>query len=67
MSTLCQSRKRGHNAIEKKYRTNLNAKIELLREGVPSICGSNGGNLEEILMVKATASLASKSMGKRLS
>ncbi|KAG4414296.1 hypothetical protein IFR04_012542, partial [Cadophora malorum] len=32
----CQSRKRGHNAIEKKYRTNLNEKIESLREGVPS-------------------------------
>lgn len=38
-STLCQSRKRGHNAIEKRYRTNLNAKIERLREGVPSLCG----------------------------
>lgn len=38
---LCQSRKRGHNAIEKRYRTNLNAKIESLREGVPSICGQN--------------------------
>ncbi|PVH87708.1 hypothetical protein DL98DRAFT_509907 [Cadophora sp. DSE1049] len=45
-ATLCQSRKRGHNAIEKRYRTNLNAKIELLREGVPSICGPND-NLEE--------------------
>ncbi|KAH6716499.1 hypothetical protein BKA61DRAFT_343393 [Leptodontidium sp. MPI-SDFR-AT-0119] len=36
-----QSRKRGHNAIEKRYRTNLNAKIELLREGIPSIYGPN--------------------------
>ncbi|CZT45882.1 uncharacterized protein RSE6_06239 [Rhynchosporium secalis] len=43
-----QSKKRGHNAIEKRYRTNLNAKIESLREGVPSLCGpsSNGGEEE---------------------
>lgn len=34
---LCQSRKRGHNAIEKRYRTNLNEKIVLLRESVPSL------------------------------
>ncbi|PBP20726.1 helix-loop-helix DNA-binding domain-containing protein [Diplocarpon rosae] len=40
-STLCQSRKRGHNAIEKRYRTNLNAKIECLRKGVPSLCVSD--------------------------
>ncbi|KAH6713836.1 hypothetical protein DL95DRAFT_446671 [Leptodontidium sp. 2 PMI_412] len=40
-NALCQSRKRGHNAIEKRYRTNLNAKIESLREGVPSLCGPN--------------------------
>ncbi|PBP21885.1 helix-loop-helix DNA-binding domain-containing protein [Diplocarpon rosae] len=40
-STLCQSRKRGHNAIEKRYRTNLNAKIECLRRGVPSLCVSD--------------------------
>ncbi|KAH7346502.1 hypothetical protein BKA65DRAFT_502605 [Rhexocercosporidium sp. MPI-PUGE-AT-0058] len=46
-NTLCQSRKRGHNAIEKRYRTNLNAKIESLREGVPSLCGPNDNNGEE--------------------
>ncbi len=33
---LCQSRKRGHNAIEKRYRTNLNDKIVCLRRGIPS-------------------------------
>jgi Helix-loop-helix DNA-binding domain len=36
-SALCQSRKRGHNAIEKRYRTNLNDKINCLREGIPSL------------------------------
>lgn len=36
-SALCQSRKRGHNAIEKRYRTNLNDKINCLRQGIPSI------------------------------
>ena len=35
---LCQSRKRGHNAIEKRYRTNLNEKINCLRDGVPALC-----------------------------
>lgn len=35
---VCQSRKRGHNAIEKRYRTNLNEKINCLRQGVPSLC-----------------------------
>lgn len=34
---LCQSRKRGHNAIEKRYRTNLNEKICLLRQSIPSL------------------------------
>ena len=34
---LCQSRQRGHNAIEKRYRTNLNNKIDCLRRGVPSV------------------------------
>ncbi|KAJ5051700.1 uncharacterized protein L3040_001473 [Drepanopeziza brunnea f. sp. 'multigermtubi'] len=38
-STLSQSKKKGHNAIEKRYRTNLNAKIECLREGIPSLTG----------------------------
>ena len=36
-SNLCQSRKRGHSAIEKRYRTSLNAKIVLLRQSVPSL------------------------------
>lgn len=40
-SALCQSRKRGHNAIEKRYRTNLNDKINCLRQGVPSLCGTS--------------------------
>jgi len=44
---LCQSRKRGHNAIEKRYRTNLNAKIESLREGVPSLCGPDNCGEED--------------------
>jgi len=35
-TALCQSRKRGHNAIEKRYRTNLNEKINCLRQAVPS-------------------------------
>jgi hypothetical protein len=36
-TTLSQSRKRGHNAIEKRYRTNLNDKINCLRQGIPSL------------------------------
>jgi hypothetical protein len=32
---ISQSRKRGHNAIEKRYRTNLNDKITCLGAGVP--------------------------------
>lgn len=36
-SALCLSRKRGHNAIEKRYRTNLNDKINLLREALPKL------------------------------
>jgi molecular chaperone GrpE (heat shock protein) len=36
-TSLCQSRKRGHNAIEKRYRTNLNDKISCLREGIPPL------------------------------
>ncbi|KAE8447124.1 hypothetical protein EG329_011108 [Mollisiaceae sp. DMI_Dod_QoI] len=35
-SALCQSRKSGHNAIEKRYRTNLNEKIDCLRQCVPA-------------------------------
>jgi len=34
----CQSQKNGHNAIEKRYRTNLNVKIDCLRLGIPSLC-----------------------------
>ena len=34
-SALYQSRKRGHNAVEKRYRTNLNAKMSRLLEGIP--------------------------------
>lgn len=34
---LCQSRKRGHNAIEKRYRTDLNDKISCLRIGIPAL------------------------------
>lgn len=30
-------RKRGHNAIEKRYRTNLNGKIMALRQSIPSL------------------------------
>jgi hypothetical protein len=36
-SALYQSRKKGHNAIEKRYRTNLNDKINCLRQGIHSI------------------------------
>jgi hypothetical protein len=51
-SALCQSKKRGHNAIEKRYRTNLNEKINCLRLGVPSLCKtsskeSKSGDKEE--------------------
>jgi hypothetical protein len=34
---LSESRKRGHNAIEKRYRSNLNNKITALRQRVPSL------------------------------
>jgi hypothetical protein len=36
-TALSQSRKRGHNAIEKRYRTNLNEKINCLRDGIPEL------------------------------
>jgi hypothetical protein len=45
--SLCQSRKRGHNAIEKRYRTNLNDKIDCLRQVVPSLCKSTTANGED--------------------
>lgn len=32
-----QSKRRGHNAIEKRYRTNLNDKILLLQQSIPSL------------------------------
>lgn len=41
---LCQSRKRGHNAIEKRYRTNLNDKIICLRRGIPSLCRTSSSD-----------------------
>jgi len=43
-SALCQSRKRGHNAIEKRYRTNLNDKINCLRQGVPALCRTSSSD-----------------------
>ncbi|TVY48113.1 putative transcription factor [Lachnellula occidentalis] len=36
-STIRQSRQSGHNAIEKRYRTNLNERIDCLRQGIPSL------------------------------
>ncbi|CZR52156.1 uncharacterized protein PAC_02033 [Phialocephala subalpina] len=33
-----ESKKRGHNAIEKRYRTNLNEKINCLRDAIPLSC-----------------------------
>jgi len=35
LDTTCLSKKRGHNAIEKRYRTNLNEKINCLRSALP--------------------------------
>jgi hypothetical protein len=43
-TSLCQSRKRGHNAIEKRYRTNLNDKIDCLRQGVPGLCRTSSSD-----------------------
>jgi hypothetical protein len=43
---LSQSRKRGHNAIEKRYRTNLNDKINCLREGVPALSKSSSSEMK---------------------
>jgi hypothetical protein len=43
--TFTQLRKRGHNAIEKRYRTNLNQKINELRAGVPSLCKTFNNNI----------------------
>jgi hypothetical protein len=36
-NALCQTKKRGHNAIEKRYRTNLNDKIACLGQGIPPL------------------------------
>jgi hypothetical protein len=46
-TALCQSRKTGHNAIEKRYRTNLNEKINCLRQGVPSFSRHEGEDSED--------------------
>jgi hypothetical protein len=43
-NALSQSRKRGHNAIEKRYRTNLNQKINCLRDGVPALSRTASGD-----------------------
>lgn len=32
--------KRGHNVVEKRYRTNLNDKLERLRDRIPSLCAN---------------------------
>lgn len=34
---ICQSRKRSHNAIERRYRTNLNNRITFLDQGIPKL------------------------------
>ncbi len=36
---MCQSRKGSHNAIEKRYRINLNDKIAALRQSIPTLRG----------------------------
>ncbi|KAL3418446.1 sterol regulatory element binding protein sre1 [Phlyctema vagabunda] len=45
---LVSSRKRGHNVIEKRYRTNLNEKINCLREGIPALRPGSGPNARSI-------------------
>jgi len=44
---LYQSRKQGHNAIEKRYRKNLNEKIIDLRQAIPSLRISEGSERPE--------------------
>lgn len=49
---MCQikkvdSKKRGHNIVERRYRTNLNEKLERLRERIPTLCVNKGNVLEK--------------------
>jgi len=44
---ITQSKKRGHNAIERRYRTNINDKIMALRESIPSLRTSLDGEAIE--------------------
>lgn len=41
-----QMKRNGHNAIEKKYRANLNEKIHLLRQSLPNLKILNEGDLD---------------------
>lgn len=41
------SKKRGHNIVERRYRTNLNEKLERLRERIPTLCVNKGNVLEK--------------------
>jgi len=45
-TALSQSRKRGHNDIEKRYRSNINEKINCLRDGIPELSGISGLELK---------------------
>jgi hypothetical protein len=45
-TALSQSRKRGHNAIEKRYRTSLNEKINCLRDSIPELSRISGLELK---------------------
>ena len=44
-NALCGSKKRGHNAIEKRYRTNLNDRIACLNLGIPELWASSSADL----------------------
>jgi hypothetical protein len=44
-NALCGSKKRGHNAIEKRYRTNLNDRIACLNLGIPELWASSSTDL----------------------
>ena len=44
-NALCYSKKRGHNAIEKRYRTNLNDRIACLNLGIPELWASSSTDL----------------------
>ena len=68
-SSLCQSRKRDHNAIEKRYRTNLNDKIERLRQDVPSLLTSSpdskcGDDMEDSVGEPRDSNSAQQKYGK---